>query len=242
MFPSRFLSCRTSGLLGLGLFGLLVVGQLGVAGGPPYGIPSGVMPWEYYKYFKGYQTPSGTMISRPPQPMTVTQAPKKYAVQVALVPAKHTADSVESAVVMAHVPEDASIWFGDFLTQQKGEIRYFESPPLKTGKTSFYSVRVVWYEDDEWVTQTVTVPVRAGDIRCVYIVQADQAKELAEVTANLEKLGPDDHKLAALQRLCAVQDDKPLGSLGVPVKVLVKGQPVFLCCDACVKKALSEPD
>jgi hypothetical protein len=30
--------------------------------------------------------------------------------------------------------------------------------------------------------------------------------------------------------------------MGKPFKVLVKGQPVFLCCDGCRKKALAEPD
>jgi hypothetical protein len=28
-----------------------------LAGGPPYGIPSGTPPGEYYKYYRGYQTP-----------------------------------------------------------------------------------------------------------------------------------------------------------------------------------------
>ena len=30
--------------------------------------------------------------------------------------------------------------------------------------------------------------------------------------------------------------------MGTPVKVTVKGQPVFLCCDGCKKKALGDPD
>jgi hypothetical protein len=30
--------------------------------------------------------------------------------------------------------------------------------------------------------------------------------------------------------------------MGPPVKVLLKGQPVFLCCKDCEKKARKEPD
>jgi hypothetical protein len=30
--------------------------------------------------------------------------------------------------------------------------------------------------------------------------------------------------------------------MGVPVKVTVKGQLVFLCCEGCVKRALADPD
>jgi hypothetical protein len=30
--------------------------------------------------------------------------------------------------------------------------------------------------------------------------------------------------------------------MGVPVKVMVKGQPVFLCCKTCRKQALADPD
>jgi len=30
--------------------------------------------------------------------------------------------------------------------------------------------------------------------------------------------------------------------MGVPVKVMVKDQPVFLCCKGCQKEALADPD
>jgi hypothetical protein len=59
--------------------------------------------------------------------------------------------------------------------------------------------------------------------------------------ANLAKLGPEDRKLVEEQRFCAVEKN-PLGSMGVPVKVLVKDQPVFLCCAACKTKALAHAD
>lgn len=72
-------------------------------------------------------------------------------------------------------------------------------------------------------------------------VSADQEKE-AEIKASLAKLGPEDQKRAEEQRFCAIEDENRLGSMGMPVKVVVKDQPVFLCCKSCQKKALADPD
>src|SRR5438105_2693824 len=58
-----------------------------------------------------------------------------------------------------------------------------------------------------------------------------KAEEEAEVKANLAKLSPEDRKLAEKQRYCAVEgDESRLGAMGPPVKVMVKGKPVFICC------------
>ena len=65
----------------------------------------------------------------------------------------------------------------------------------------------------------------------------DQKLELT-----LAKLSPEDRKLAASQKFCPVLSDSRLGSMGVPVKVLVKDQPVFVCCNACSKQAANEAD
>lgn len=43
------------------------------------------------------------------------------------------------------------------------------------------------------------------------------------------------------QRKCPVMD-KPLGSMGVPQKVNVKGKSVFICCAGCAKKLHAQPD
>ena len=64
----------------------------------------------------------------------------------------------------------------------------------------------------------------------------------AEVEANLLKLPPEDRKLAEAQRWCVVESENRLGSMGPPFKLEVKGQPVFLCCKGCRKKALADPD
>jgi hypothetical protein len=64
----------------------------------------------------------------------------------------------------------------------------------------------------------------------------------AEIRANLDKLSAEDRKLAEAQRWCAIQTKNRLGSMDAPVKIEVKGEPVFLCCESCRKKALADPD
>jgi multidrug efflux pump subunit AcrA (membrane-fusion protein) len=64
----------------------------------------------------------------------------------------------------------------------------------------------------------------------------------AKVRGALAKLPPEDRKLAEAQRWCAVQTDKLLGSMGKPVKLMIKGKPVFLCCAGCEDEAREDPD
>jgi hypothetical protein len=68
--------------------------------------------------------------------------------------------------------------------------------------------------------------------------QADEAK----IRTNLAKLSPEDRKLAEEQKFCAIESENRLGAMGVPVKVVVNDQPVFLCCKGCKDEALASPD
>jgi Cu(I)/Ag(I) efflux system membrane fusion protein len=52
----------------------------------------------------------------------------------------------------------------------------------------------------------------------------------------IKKLSPDDQMLALKQKSCPVTGE-PLGSMGMPVKVIVEGHPVFLCCAGCEMEA-----
>ena len=72
--------------------------------------------------------------------------------------------------------------------------------------------------------------------------KAEASSDEAEIRANLAKLSPEDRRLAEQQKYCAVETEDRLGEMGPPVKILVKGQPVFLCCGHCQKKALADPD
>jgi hypothetical protein len=67
-------------------------------------------------------------------------------------------------------------------------------------------------------------------------------EEEREIRASLEKLPPEDRKVAEAQTFCAVENNHRLGVMGTPFKVLVKDRPVFLCCKGCAKKALADPD
>jgi hypothetical protein len=64
----------------------------------------------------------------------------------------------------------------------------------------------------------------------------------AKIKANLVKLDPKDRELAEQQKYCAVESENRLGKMGKPIKVEVKGQPVFLCCKSCTDKAQEDPD
>lgn len=51
----------------------------------------------------------------------------------------------------------------------------------------------------------------------------------------------DDAALIAQQGVCPVTGAS-LGSMGPPIKVVVEGRPVFLCCEGCRKRLLADPD
>jgi hypothetical protein len=71
---------------------------------------------------------------------------------------------------------------------------------------------------------------------------ADKAKAEDKYAENFAKLDPADRKIAEAQKYCAVENENRLGSMGTPYKLMVKDQPVFLCCKSCQKQALADPD
>lgn len=68
----------------------------------------------------------------------------------------------------------------------------------------------------------------------------NDAEITEDVKANLAELPPEDQKLAAEQKFCPITGAL-LGSMGVPVKITLKGQAVFLCCSGCVDEAKKDP-
>ena len=61
------------------------------------------------------------------------------------------------------------------------------------------------------------------------------------VPKGLAELSVADRAAAEKQRVCPVSGDV-LGEMDKPYKVSVKGQTVFLCCPACEKELLKNPD
>lgn len=62
------------------------------------------------------------------------------------------------------------------------------------------------------------------------------AKE-ERIKSSLAKLGPEDRALAEAQKYCPVLPANRLGSMGAPVKLVLNGRPVFLCCEGCEEEA-----
>lgn len=195
----------------------------------PYGVPARLLPWNH-AYHQGYSE-----TAKPPAPpQVVSAAPERYTITITRLPHKPQGVDPNIFVLMAHLPEHAQVWFNNQRTTSRGMVRYFESPPLTPGKHYIYTVRVVWHENGKWVRKTEKVPVEAGEIRCLYLTPA-------KIADNLAKLSTDDRKVAEAQKVCPITKD-PLGALGVPVKIALKGRPVFLCCEDCIEKAKADPD
>jgi len=62
----------------------------------------------------------------------------------------------------------------------------------------------------------------------------------AKIRAALAKLSPADRALVESQRFCPILTENRLGSMGEPVKLVVDGQAVYLCCSGCKKGALAD--
>jgi membrane fusion protein, copper/silver efflux system len=70
---------------------------------------------------------------------------------------------------------------------------------------------------------------------------ARYAAPAGEALAQIGQLPEADRKLALAQRVCPITG-LVLGSMGVPVKIVLKGQPVFLCCPGCEAAARENPE
>lgn len=77
-------------------------------------------------------------------------------------------------------------------------------------------------------------PPENGNSKKVSPAQETQQK-------NLQKLPIVDRSAAERQRDCPVSG-KPLGSMGKPLKVVVKNQTVWICCESCKESLLETPD
>ena len=60
-------------------------------------------------------------------------------------------------------------------------------------------------------------------------------KKIADAIA---KLSLEDQKLTTAQRFCPMMPHSRLGSMGTPLKLVIDGKPVFVCCKGCVEDAV----
>jgi len=88
----------------------------------------------------------------------------------------------------------------------------------------------------------------AGSSGTADLGKAPTVQTMAEATPSDEvaleraKLSPEDRKLVEAQEWCVISSDEKLGSMGAPIKLDIKGQPVFVCCAGCKRKAQADPD
>lgn len=77
---------------------------------------------------------------------------------------------------------------------------------------------------------------------CVDAVKANPEK-FTQTSPKVEvaKLTDSDAALISKQAVCPVMDE-PLGGMGQPIKLLVGGKPLFLCCKGCIKKVQADPE
>ena len=65
--------------------------------------------------------------------------------------------------------------------------------------------------------------------------------DMEKMNAELAKLSPEDAASAQKQHFCPVSGEM-LGSMGAPIKIDVKGETFWICCDHCKQKVLDNPD
>jgi hypothetical protein len=82
---------------------------------------------------------------------------------------------------------------------------------------------------------------RDGAMRRKPAVEAARVEFSAEELANIAKLPSEEQMLAHQQRLCPISDTR-LGSMGVPVRIVIRGEPVLLCCIGCQQEAEEKVD
>lgn len=67
---------------------------------------------------------------------------------------------------------------------------------------------------------------------------ASQKPDEAKIKAAIAKLPEGDRSAAAAQRYCPMMDTVRLGAMGTPIKLIVDGQPVYVCCGGCKDDAM----
>lgn len=71
--------------------------------------------------------------------------------------------------------------------------------------------------------------------------KTDITAERDEYIKNIEQLPQEDWQAAKAQAICPISGTA-LGSMGMPVKITLRGKVVFVCCQECVGKAKRDPD
>lgn len=93
-----------------------------------------------------------------------------------------------------------------------------------------------------WIS-SVTFVALLGIVVSFFVAGCQQgtptsSKSKSQPTADKQA----DEALVKAQGYCAVQTKNKLGSMGEPYKIMIKGQPVFLCCKSCEEEARKDEE
>jgi Cu(I)/Ag(I) efflux system membrane fusion protein len=170
----------------------------------------------------------------------------------ASVPVVSSANPVSSADSTAVLlPRDAVLLVGvDSVVYVETEPGRYEMRNVKVGSVSKRGVIVLeGLKAGESVARRGNFLIDsqmqlAGNPSLIDPGRAAPKKPGEELTPEMEEaiaeLAPEDQDLARKQRVCVVAD-MALGSMGVPVRVELEGQVVFLCCEGCRGALMKNP-
>ena len=94
-------------------------------------------------------------------------------------------------------------------------------------------------------TQTASVP--PADSAATTTTTPEQTttqqseSEESIIAKAISELPAAEQTEASKQKYCAVQTTQLLGTMGMPYKVMLDGEPVYLCCAGCKGKATRNP-
>jgi len=71
--------------------------------------------------------------------------------------------------------------------------------------------------------------------------KAATSDEQSVIADAIKKLPADEQAVAVKQKICPVSGE-PLGSMGMPYKMTVKGRTVYLCCSGCEDEMKTSAD
>jgi YHS domain-containing protein len=145
-------------------------------------------------------------------------------------------------------PESAKDVKGEIALLVRGDNRVlrvplrYVAPPANAGEPDYLAaaVGVSRLKDGE-----ATATIKLENLPLPHHPAATFAQNVvlskARLQVTLAAFGPGDQAGVTRQQVCPVTGAK-LGSMGTPVKVLIGGQPLYLCCKGCLGKVQSAPD
>lgn len=101
-------------------------------------------------------------------------------------------DSTSSggAHIRVIVAPDAEVWFDGSATQQRGEVREFETPALDPNRSFTYKVRARWNQNGQVMDQTRDLQVQGGRSATVNFFQGQQQPQFQQQQPPVQQQQP----------------------------------------------------